>query len=228
VVALVLVVLLAAGSVAFGLGHWRHGEYTFIASIGGHPYRWNPCAPVHYVVNLRNAPPGALHDVTVVASRVEAATGMNLVYDGPTDEPPSRSREPYEPDRYGHRWAPVLIAWVSPVPGDGSQWTSTGPQFAGLSTPQVPRGGFGGDVYVSGWIVINTDSVSGPGFAAPDEEGPVLQHEFGHVVGLGHTTEWGELMNPVGGGMTDWGPGDLEGLAKLGRQDGCLRTPPVP
>jgi hypothetical protein len=28
--------------------------------------------------------------------------------------------------------------------------------------------------------------------------------------------------------MTDWGTGDLEGLEKLGRDEGCLRTPAVP
>jgi hypothetical protein len=86
----------------------------------------------------------------------------------------------------------------------------------------------GGGVYVSGWIVINAEQIGPSGFDFPDDHGPVLQHEFGHVVGLGHTSEWGELMNSSGGGMTDWGPGDLEGLTKLGRDEGCLRTPAVP
>jgi len=225
-VALVLVGLLVAGPVAIGLGRDRNDEYTFIASFDGHPYRWNPCQPIHYVVNLQNAPPGALEDVKVVASRVKAATGIDLVYDGPTDEPPSRNRDAYEPDRYGERWAPVLIAWISSVPDDGSEWTARGLRFAGLSTPLSARGSKG--VYVSGWIVINAEQVFSAGFDYPDDEGPVLQHEFGHVIGLGHTSEWGELMNFGGGGMRDWGPGDLDGLEKLGRDEGCLRTPVVP
>ena len=225
-IALLLLVVMVGGPVVVVLGHDRPEEYAFIASIGGHPYRWNPCAPIHYVVNFYNAPPGALEDVKVVASRVKAATGIDLIYDGPTDEPPSRYRDAYEPDRYGERWAPVLIAWISAAPGDDSQWSRPGLQFAGLSTPLPALGGSG--VYVSGWIVINTEQIGPPGFGFPDDEGPVLQHEFGHVVGLGHTSEWGELMNFGGGGMTDWGPGDLEGLTKLGRHEGCLRTPAVP
>jgi len=224
--ALVLAGLMVAGPVAVAVGHDRPEEYAFIASSDGHPYRWNPCAPIHYVVNFQNAPPGALQDVKVAAARVKAATGIDLVYDGPTDEPPSRDRDAYEPDRYGERWAPVLISWVSVVPGDDSQWSRPGLQFAGLSTPLPALRSTG--VYVSGWIVINAEQIGPSGFDFPDDEGPVLQHEFGHVIGLGHTSEWGELMNSGGGGMTDWGRGDLEGLTKLGRDEGCLRTPAVP
>jgi hypothetical protein len=33
-------------------------------------------------------------------------------------------------------------------------------------------------------------------------------------------------MEPYGGGVTDYGPGDLEGLSRLGRESGCLTTPP--
>ncbi len=224
--ALVLVGLMVVGPVAVAVGHDRPEEYAFIASFDGHPYRWNPCTPIHYVVNFRNAPPGALEDVKVVAARVKAVTGIDLIYDGPTDEPPSPDRDAYEPDRYGERWAPVLIAWVSVLPGDDSQWSRPGLQFAGLSTPLPALRSTG--VYVSGWIVINAEQIGPSGFDFPDDEGPVLQHEFGHVIGLGHTSEWGELMNSGGGGMTDWGPGDLEGLTKLGRDEGCLRTPVVP
>ena len=224
--ALLLVGLMVAGPIAVAVGHERPEDYAFIASTDGDPYRWNPCAPIHYVINFQDAPPGALQDVTAVATRVNAATGIELVYDGPTDELPSRSRSAYQPDRYGERWAPVLIAWVSVVPGDDSEWSRPGTQFAGLSTPLAAPGTIG--VYVSGWIVINAEQIGPPGFDFPDDEGPVLQHEFGHVIGLGHTSEWGELMNFSGGGVTNWGPGDLEGLTKLGRDEGCLRTPAVP
>jgi hypothetical protein len=155
--ALLLVALMVAAPVAVAVGHDRPEEYAFIASSDGHPYRWNPCAPIHYVVNFKNAPPRALEDVKVAAARVKAATGIDLIYDGPTDESPSRYRDAYEPDRYGERWAPVLIAWISVVPGDDSEWSRPGRlQFAGLSTPMPAPGSTG--VSVSGWIVINPDS----------------------------------------------------------------------
>ncbi len=227
VVAIYVVLALASGSVAFGVKRsTQHAGYSFIASSVGQPFRWNPCEPIHYVINPRNAPVGWLQDVTAVASRVNAATGIRLVYDGSTDESPSPFRAPFEPNRYGERWAPVLVAWIHIAAGD-REWQPSGQLWAGVSTPQLPSDKTG-DVYVSGWVVINADLVRTAGFGEPGDDGPVLQHEFGHVVGLGHVNELGEMMNAWGGGMTDWGPGDLAGLAKLGLEAGCLQTPPVP
>ena len=40
-------------------------------------------------------------------------TGLDLRFDGTTDEPPSEERERRQPDRYGDRWAPVLVAWAT-------------------------------------------------------------------------------------------------------------------
>src|SRR5689334_20722703 len=31
-------------------------EYRFLATVGGKPVRWNPCEPIHYVVNQQEAP----------------------------------------------------------------------------------------------------------------------------------------------------------------------------
>ena len=56
----------------------------------------------------------------------------------------------------------------------------------------------------------------------------MLQHELSHVMGIGHVQKWGELMQPSGGGVTDYGPGDLAGLRLLGRSQGCLVVPPLP
>jgi hypothetical protein len=42
------------------------------------------------------------------------ATGLRFVYDGSTSEAPSRQRSPYQPERYGDRWATVLISWTTP------------------------------------------------------------------------------------------------------------------
>lgn len=45
----------------------------------------------------------------------------------------------------------------------------------------------------------------------------VIMHELAHAIGLDHVDDSGELMQPKGSGdVTDWGPGDLEGLSALG------------
>ena len=44
----------------------------------------------------------------------------------------------------------------------------------------------------------------------------ILDHEFGHLVGLDHVHDKDELMNEENLGLTSYGPGDLEGLARLG------------
>ena len=53
----------------------------------------------------------------------------------------------------------------------------------------------------------------------------MVLHELGHIMGLDHVTSKAELMEPAGGSMTDFGPGDLAGLEQLGRDQGCLVTP---
>ncbi|MEI8080300.1 MAG: hypothetical protein WCI74_00440 [Actinomycetes bacterium] len=54
-------------------------------------------------------------------------------------------------------------------------------------------------------------------------------HELGHVMGLTHVASRAEIMsdswNP---GVTTFGPGDLNGLARLGVPAGCLLPPPAP
>jgi hypothetical protein len=201
-------------------------EYQFLArDFNGDPIRWNPCEPIHYVVNLGLAPEGSLQDVQEAVRRMSRATGVEFVDDGLTDEIPERRRPVYQPDRYGDRWAPVLIAWVDPDDTDIA-FARDGHTAAGVAAPSVPTDGT--DILVSGWVAINLDDPNPSGFGSIGAQGPVVQHELGHVMGLDHVKSSGELMEPSGGGVTDFGSGDLEGLARLGRRAGCLTTPPTP
>ena len=81
---------------------------------------------------------------------------------------------------------------------------------------------------MSGVVAINDADPNPPGFGSQGAQGPVVLHELAHVMGLGHYKAIGELMEPSGGGMTDFGPGDLQGLRELGSSAGCLTTPPAP
>jgi len=230
IVSLVAVMAVIAGAVTPALRYdssAHTGEYSFIDRFNGRPVRWNPCAPIHYVVNLTNAPPGSLYDVKEAVKTISAASGIQFVYDGPSNEVPQPHRQPYQPDRYPARWAPVLIAWVDPTAG-GFSFTKDkqGREAIGIGGPMWPYNNPA--QYVSGFVVINDKDGYPPGFGSPFVQGATILHELGHVLGLGHVRVQGELMEFAGGGMATFGPGDLEGLKKVGRPAGCLLPPSVP
>jgi hypothetical protein len=174
------------------------------------------------VVNAALAPPGSIADVHEAVRRISAATGIAFVFEGTTDEEASIYRDVFQPDRYGPRWAPVLIAWADPDKSD-IPFVRGDRVAAGVAVPVIPPTRFE-DVYVSGWIAINADDPNPPGFDLPGEQGPVILHELGHLMGLGHVKTVGELMNPSGGGVTDLAAGDREGLRELGASGGCVRV----
>ncbi|WP_155845642.1 matrixin family metalloprotease [Arthrobacter sp. 162MFSha1.1] len=136
------------------------------------------------------------------------ATGLVFIDDGATDEPGGFKRKPYQPERYGDRWAPVLIAWVDPseLSGDAGQGNSlTAKAFDGNSAYVT------GELDVS--VLPNYDN---------NLERAVLEHELGHLVGLAHDDDGDELMNSVAVHQKyEYQPGDLAGLAILG-QGKCL------
>ncbi len=197
-------------------------EYKFLATVGGRPVRWNPCEPIHYVVNVSRAPTGSLEDVQVAVSRISAATGIAFQYDGMTDEVPQHDRSPYLPTRYGERWAPVVIAWASPSQTDIT-FQKGDEYFAAVARPLASPDG--PPQFVSGWVAVNANDPNPPGWDFPGAQGPTVLHELGHVMGLDHVDSRAELMEPSGGDMTNFGPGDLAGLERLGRDQGCLVTP---
>lgn len=230
-----LVALVLAGVILLGtviapvLRAWeargKSKEFTFMASHAGDPVRWNPCEAIHYVVNLGAAPVGSLQDVQDAVLRLSDATGIAFAYDGTSDEVPVLDRDVFQPERYGESWAPVLIGWVDPR-ASGIAFVVNGREAAGIAGPLTPD--TGADIYVSGVVAINAADPNPPGFASPGAQGPVVLHELAHVLGLGHFKARGELMEPSGGGVVDFGPGDMEGLRQLGSSSGCLSTPPVP
>src|SRR5207247_5102281 len=96
------------GAVAGGIDVSRNvpprgsaNDYRFLSVIGGRPVRWNPCEPIHYVIDPGVAPQGSLDDVYTAIARISAAAGITFVYDGLTSEIPERARSPVEPTEYG-------------------------------------------------------------------------------------------------------------------------------
>jgi hypothetical protein len=203
-------------------------------TLGKAPVRWNPCAPIHYRVNLRNAPPGALADVKKAVAEISRATRITFKYDGATTViPTSKYTAKYRPGRTTP--PPLVIAWAT---------KGTGPGQSDLLRADTPMGdnlGVGGPVYaywydsrgryhkaryVTGSVVMNAahnDELPAGLVDGVPGRGQVLVHELGHVMGLQHTSDKTQVMYPIIGPYATFGAGDHAGLRLLGRSAGCIR-----
>jgi hypothetical protein len=191
----------------------------------GTPVRWDPCTPIEVVWSDRHAPPTARADIVTALDRVAEASGLPLRLAGRTEERPSGSRPPYQPERYGQRWAPVLIAWADPAaPGLPLRDTDRG-----VAVP-IAVGPAGDRTYVTGQLLLNAERDDLlPGFGDRAEAwGATLIHELLHVLGLGHVDDPAQLMHVhPGRGPVTFGDGDLAGLAAIGPAQGCRPVPPA-
>jgi hypothetical protein len=193
------------------------GAYEFVMTQDGtdQPVAWDPCRTVRYVVNPAGAPPGTDVLVEQAIDRTAAATGLVFVNEGTTDEPWTKDREPYQPDRYGERWAPALIAWSDEgqVPGLAGYIAGMG----GAIPRSAPNDADGTYAFVSGSVVLDAGDL-GAGMSlpgGPEQVRAVIQHELGHMVGLDHVADPSQLMFSESR-VPDWGTGDLAGLHQLG------------
>jgi hypothetical protein len=218
-------------------------SFLHVMEDGCTPVRFNPCEPVHYVQNSALAPPTGAADVREAFAKLSRATGITFVDDGETDEVARARSNHYLPERYGERWAPILVSWTR-FPSQGND-----------PTIQAVGRGIGhrvGDVLVSGQLSLNVDAVtdreartpldggfgpeigSGVGAIGPKGVtwGRIILHELAHVIGLGHTRDKGAIMYPESAEQTgrpsEFQQPDLQGIRYLGREMGCLATPPVP
>jgi hypothetical protein len=199
------------------------GYTVWARNDDGTPVRWDPCGTIDLVVATRDLPPGALLDLREAMERIRAASGLTLRVIGTTDERPRADRPPYQPERYGHRWAPVLVAWSPPHEG-GMRLRSSD---RGVAMP-VAVGPAGDRTYVTGQVVLNAHRGDlRRGFEDRAHSwGATLLHELGHLVGLGHAEDERELMATYPGhGPVELGPGDLAGLDAVGARHGCRPAP---
>jgi hypothetical protein len=202
----------------------RSSEYAFLLTRDdGSPVLWDPCRPVAVVVQADGAPDGGVDIVASALEDLSAATGLQLVMEGRTAEAPDPDRRAHQPDRYGDRWAPVLVAWA-----DEATYPALRGDRVGVATPvAVDPAGPAPARYVTGSVVLEAswfDAAVATPEGRSDATG-VLKHELGHLVGLDHVDDPLLLMSPVYHSLPDWSAGDRAGLAAAGAGP-CLE--PVP
>ena len=191
----------------------------------GSPVRWNPCEPIRYEANLELAPDGAIEDVQEAVRRVQDATGIEFIFEGETTDSTADRLDgqiaELGPDGRP-RFEPVLIVWVEDAEMKEMAGGELEDDVMGYARPIVRKG-----VFVGGVIAMRASlaNVTGFGFVGT---GPVVQHEWGHIVGLDHVATSSDTLMGEYVGRLDWGEGDLRGLERLGREQGCLVTPRPP
>ena len=181
------------------------GSYKFLQTQPqtDEPVGYDPCRAIEVEVNPQGAPEGYDELVDTAIAHTSGATGLRFERVGLTDRRP--------PKLTTARRQPVLVAWatadeVSALAGD----------VAGIGGSTGVELGFRDRRYVTGQVVLDADvfeDVRGDAYAAAQA---IVDHEFGHLVGLDHVDDPRELMYSDNIGLTTYGPGDLKGLARLG------------
>lgn len=200
------------------------GTYGFLALQPGSSVgvTYDPCRPISVVVNARTAPPEGERLVLQALQEIEAAAGFEFRLEGATNEAPSLSRPAFQPQRYGDRWAPVLVAWSDPA-----ETPRLADQVAGLGGSSSLPVSEKEHVYVSGEVTLDGPQLreilaGNDGFA---QAKAVVLHEFGHLLGLAHVEDASELMNSRNEGrLASFAAGDLNGLAALRGAARCQQS----
>jgi hypothetical protein len=191
------------------------GGYAFLMThADASPVTWDPCRPVHYVVRPNGEPEGGDALLRWALTQISTATGLQFVYDGPINEAPSETRRGFDPQRYGDRWSPVLVAWSNPA-----EWPPLANGVLGRAGP-LPFGLTGRDNerFVSGQAVFNGPELDLQLQTGNDNKArAVLLHELGHLVGLAHVSDPYQVMyNTNAYPLPSYRGGDRRGLALLG------------
>jgi hypothetical protein len=184
------------------------GSYEFLQTQRGsdRPVAYDPCRPIEVVVNPEGAPDNYDELVATGLAHTGAATGLKFTRVGITDARNVTTSGPA-------RRRPVLIAWATPeeVPELAGEVAGIGGSVA-VGPPGPTR-------YVTGRVMLDRDLFASFDAAEAVTTQAIVDHELAHVVGLGHVEDPGELMYEHALERTAYGPGDREGLARLGSVD---------
>jgi hypothetical protein len=193
--------------------------YSFTAVSQGRPIRWDPCTPIHWKYRSAGQVVGGFTQVVRAVARIARATGTTWVYDGAVSTAPTSAWLPTTTSSL----PPVLIGWTTAAHSDLLRGQSPG--VLGVTRTSwfsVTRGSTT-TTAIRGAVLALNQSKHLP-LTGPMSWYTVALHELSHAMGLGHASSARELMYPViQPGLRDLQAGDLVGLARVGRSEGCIR-----
>ncbi len=178
-------------------------QYNFFGkNPQGGAARWNPCVPIRYEVNFNGSQPSARADLASALAKMTQASGLQFV----------KVREIATFTKSSD--VDAIISWKT---------ANEYPKFA------MGSAGFGsaswrtanGRIF-AGEVGVNAQAPLMAGYGTINSLGEVLLHELGHMVGLNHVNDVGQVMYPQISRLTDYGPGDRAGLILVGASQGCL------
>lgn len=188
------------------------GSFTFVKTQDGgsdRPVAWDPCQPIEYLVNDALEPRRARGLIDEGLAEITAASGLRFRHLGSTERQPWKEQQPLRP-----RHEPVVISWATPK----TMPELSGPP-AGAAVSRWDRNEAAQELhYVTGQVVLDAGYFRRL-LQAPEgrtRARAIVLHELGHLVGLSHVDDPGELMHREDVGRLELGPGDREGLAALG------------
>jgi Matrixin len=191
-----------APAVSDGDGSYK---FSFTQPNGRTPVGFDPCAPIRVEINPDGAPDEHEELVRTAMAHISEASGLRFDLVGTTD-----SRR-FLDSRATWDRGPSIVGWSTEDEYDELEGDVAG--VGGSTMVQIANR----RRLTTGAVVLDAEVFDELLDAGLDEEAQaIVDHEFGHLVGLDHVDDAGELMYRENTGRTTWGPGDREGLARLG------------
>ena len=218
VTAVVLVVATHGGTAPLAVATTKDSpastEYAFIETYKGKPVRHDPCQPLHVQWNTSLAP-GEVPVLKQALDEFARATGLTLVDDGATSVVPGGNNDTLV---NGSQVGNTLTIAISERTG-----AAASRYLAQSDREAIGVGGFlpgSAGLIESSYVVVDLAAL--PALSRADRLELYL-HELGHAAGLAHVTDPTQVMFPSlrEPALTQYGSGDLAGLAILGSRSGC-------
>jgi hypothetical protein len=201
--------------------------YKFTTLVNSKPVRWNPCQVIHWRYNPAGQPSWLRSDgsryygfdvIRSAMAKVSTATGIRWVYDGKTTSVPTS------------KWLPTSVATIRPVLigwTDGAHSDLLASQPA--STLAVTRTAYfktvvdGVTLAATKGMAIAFDRTNKLPGVGNQSWRSVALHELSHGMGLSHVGTTSQVMYPMLTNLhRELQSGDLAGLSRLGRSQGCI------